>query len=247
MLKKWLRSPIVTGVLFVIAAGLILFGGIRGVQAAPRIQSEWFGAQVELDDIDVALTEQCGGEDSPRLVHGAGNLMKEENFLPEGEKFKPGMAYTERLAVRNTQNAENNQGGSDGNRIIKEYVRVTVYKYWTKTDKKTGKVSKAPELDPAKIKINFVTDGGWTIDSESTTAERTVLYYANILEPQQDSTEFTDTVTVDGSVLDDSAYKNATFHIEAIVDAVQTHNGKDAMMSAWGKNNMITVGADAEE
>ena len=37
------------------------------------------------------------------------------------------------------------------------------------------------------------------------------------------------------------------FRIRATVDAVQTHNGADAMMSAWGNNDMITVGDDAEE
>lgn len=245
MLKKLLRSPLATIGLFVAAAVLIGFGGINTVRAAPAITSTWFGAQVELDDIDVALTEQSDGEESPRVVHGDDTLLT--LLVPEGEEFTIGKTYVEKLGVFNTQNALNNNGVvEDGSRIIKEYVRVTVYKYWTRTDE-DGTTTKATDLDPAKIKLNFVTNNGWSIDSSASTPERTVLYYATIVDPQGYTTNFTDTLTIDSSVLDDEAYKDAEFRIEAVVDAVQTHNGSDAMMSAWGNNSMITVGADSEQ
>ena len=255
MLRKWLRSPLVTAALFVVAAGLILFGGIRGVQAAPRIQSTWFGAEVELDDIDVTLIEQSGKEESPRPVHGDDALLsaKDEKekllLLGDDSEFTVGKKYVEKLAVRNTVNTNNNAGGADGNagdQLIKEFVRVTVYKYWTTKDA-DGNYVKAPQLDPSKIEIGWDTSSGWSIDDRSTTAERTVLYYADILEKGKDTNAFTKSIRVDSSVLDDAAYKDARFQIEAVVDAVQTHNGKDAMMSAWGNNDMITVGADADE
>lgn len=255
MLKKWLRSPLVTAALFVVAAGLILFGGIRGVQAAPRIQSTWFGAEVELDDIDVALTEQSGTEEEARTVHGDDSLLSAKDkdgkllVLGSDAEFVVGKKYAEKLAVRNTVNANNNAGGADGkagDQLIKQYVRVTVYKYWTKKNA-DNKYVKAPELDPSKIELEWDLSNGWSIDDRSTTAERTVLYYADILNPGEDSSAFTKTIRIDSSALNDASYKNARFQVEAVVDAVQTHNGADAMMSAWGNNDMITVGADAED
>lgn len=248
MLKKWLRSPLVTGALFVVALGLILFGGIRAIQAAPRILSNWFGAQVELDDIDVAIVEQAG--DNASLVHGDDALFT--GLLGEGEDaITPGIAYPEKLAVRNTLNDKNNAGGDDGVRIIQEYVRVTVYKYWTRTDPETGEVTKATDLDPSLIDLKFVTDNGWSIDADSTTDERTVLYYASIVPPQGDTTNFIESIRIDSKVMENKKvtkqYKGATFKVEVVADAVQTHNGKDAMKGAWGKNDMITVGADAEK
>ncbi len=256
MLKNLLRSPLATIGLFVVAAVLIGFGGINAVRAAPSIQSTWFGAQVELDDIDVALTEQSAGEDSPRVVHGDDALLT--LMVPDGEEFTIGKTYDEKLGVLNTQNGLNNNGVvDDGSRIIKEYVRVTVYKYWTRTDE-NGKTVKATDLDPAKIKLNFVEGDGWTIDRSAPgfggraedynggKGERTVLYYSSIVEPGKSTTNFTDRLSIDSSVLDEDKYKDATFRIEAVVDAVQTHNGSDAMMSAWG-NTMITVGADSEQ
>ena len=246
MLKKWLRSPLVTAALLVVSVGFIVYGGIHGAQAALTITSKWFGAEVVLDDIDVALTEQSANDSEPSKKHGDDDLLT--TLLKNGEEFVVGRKYDNyRLAVRNTANDKNNQGGADGNagnQLIKEYVRVTVYKYWTKKDAE-GNYVKAPELDPKKIDLVWDTSSGWSIDEDSTTDERTVLYYSEILYKDKDTTPFTKSIRVDSSVLDDDAYDGARFKIEAVVDAVQTHNGKDAMMSAWG-NNLIAVGDDAE-
>ena len=259
MLKKWLSSPAVTTVLFVLAAGLILFGGINGAQAAPRILSTFYGAQVELDDIDVALTETNTDVIPSQAieVHGDGTADDHvpllQNLVPEGEDFQVGRTYTEKLAVRNTQNAKNDEGTTSEGRIIKEYVRVTVYKYWVRKNA-DGTFTKALDLDPDYIKLHFVTDNGWTEDKDSSTSERTVLYWGDIVYPMgneeglpSDTDYFTDTLTIDPAAIKNPAYKNAIFRVEAVVDAVQTHNADDAMMSAWGKNNMINVGSDAED
>ena len=250
MIRRWLRSPIATVVLFALAAGLILYGGINGVAAAPRIQSQWFGAQVELNDIDVAICEN--GEQ----VHGDGSLFKN---LTGGAVFEVGRAYEDVLTVKNMANELNNgtegnryknDNGEDGERIIPEFVRVTVYKYWTVTNEKGIEV-KDPNLDPSLIELNYVTDGGWSIDESSFTPERTVLYYSSILpveEGKNESTPFVNKVKINNKVLDEyDKYKGANFHVEALVDAIQTHNGDAAMLSAWGNNSMITVGADADE
>lgn len=251
MRKKWLSSPIVTAALFAVAAGLILYGGIKGAAAAPRVLSTFYGVQVTLDDIDVALTESNSdvAPSSAVEVHGDGTdggVPLLQNLLAEGEDFLVGKTYTEKIAVRNTQNVLNDEGTESEGNIIKEYVRVTVYKYWVRTNE-DGTVSKAMDLNPDYIKLGFVTGKGWNEDLDSKTSERRVFYWDGIVEPQGNTDYLTDTLSIDPAVLDDPAYKNATFRIMAEVDAVQTHNAKDAMMSAWGKSDMINVGADAED
>ena len=57
MLKSIMRSPVFAVVLFVVAAGLLLFGAVNAVQAAPRVQSNDYQAEVELSSIQTALVE----------------------------------------------------------------------------------------------------------------------------------------------------------------------------------------------
>ena len=101
---------------------------------------------------------------------------------------------------------------------------------------------------------------GWVEGEESHSGERRVLYYTSILPAGENSVtpDFTDTLTIDESVgsflakagktetvegspergaysiRTDYEYDGLRFVIEAEVDAVQTHNGADAMRSAWG-------------
>ena len=49
---------------------LLLFGTIGAVQAAPRIQSHDYRAQVVLTDIETALTEYCASETEQNQVTG---------------------------------------------------------------------------------------------------------------------------------------------------------------------------------
>ena len=225
MLKKMLRSSIAPVLLFVLAAGLIGYGGINAVQAAPRIQSEVFGAQVQLASIATALVENevvVEGDDTLLL-----DSFREANGLEENyTNFKVGQKYSEVLKAQNTG-------------VIDEYVRVTVYKYWADAD---GKELKDTQLNPGLIKVNFVTGNGWTIDEAASTEERTVLYYASSIAPEQRTSEFVDSITIDPAarkIIEGDTYKydGASFHIKATVDAVQTHNGQEAMTGAWGRTN----------
>ena len=128
-----------------------------------------------------------------------------------------------------------------------EATRVTVQHYWA--DKETG--DKLSNLDPSKIQIDFTNDG-WTEDKSAETTERNVFYYNSILKKGQTSTDFTDKISISGDIAaivgqtsqtDDNGlttitttyeYDGAQFVLEATVDAVQTHNAKDAIKSAWG-------------
>lgn len=220
MLKKILNSSITTLVASVLAIGLIGYGGIHTVQAAPRVVSEYYGVQAQLANIDTAIVENGA------IVEGPDALL--QNW-PANDTFAIGKAYDEALAVKNVGDA------SDGG--IDEYVRVTVRTYWTDAE---GKELKDTSLKPEYIRLHFVEGNGWSIDKKASTEERTVLYYSEILAPGETSAPFTDTLAISSEVTTaisgggTFSYEGVDFHISVVADAVQTHNASDAMGSAWG-------------
>ena len=228
MSKKTERFPLIAIGLFALAAFLIGFGGINAVRAAPRIESADYRAQVQLTSIHVALVE------NGKVVQGDNELLTDLLERSGDTELKVGKTYDEVLSVRNA----NHPGESIEGSAIDEYVRVSVYRYWTDA---TGK---AVDLDPSLIKLNFVTDKGWTIDEEASTPERTVLYYKDILEEGDETTPFADSITIDSAAStamggNTYLYKGVKCNIKAVADAVQTHNGEQAMKSAWGRTNTV--------
>lgn len=130
--KKWITSPIATIVLFVTAAGLLLFSTIGGARAAFLAISETYSGQVEMYDIGVSLMEKSAHDEEAEIVAyrnyeknsqdewretpgKVGKLL--ENLLASNEEFVPGKTYSEEISVKNTG-------------TINEWVRVTIYKYW---------------------------------------------------------------------------------------------------------------------
>lgn len=235
MMRKLLSTPVATALLFVLAAGLIGFGGINAAAAAPRIISEWYGAEVVLTNIHTAIVENDVVVEGERTLLGKtfadanpSLTWSDENSRVEG--FAPGVTYKE---VLKAENVRHDSG------TIPQYVRVTVYKSWTLA----GTETKLPELDPSLIELNFVTGNGWTIDPAASTDERTVLYYSGIVDPTGRTSEFMDSIYISPEVatlMDANGnliYQGAECHIKATVDAVQTHNAQDAMTGAWGRTN----------
>jgi hypothetical protein len=241
-LKEFLGKPLVTGALFAVALALLLIGSIGGTRAALTIQSEYYNSEVEVLNIGVALVEK-DADGVFQVVSGKDALMGENTPIgkavkienSESKKFYVGKKYPETLAVRNTAD-------------IDEYVRVAVYKYWLDENG-----NKFPEMDSQWIELGFVTTGNWSIDAESTTEERTVLYYSEPIAPGEDTTEFlesvsinkqatkkiTKTETVEGNVTKISwtyDYNGKQFCLEVYVDSVQDHNPDTAKVSAWGVN-----------
>lgn len=252
------------------ASGLLLFSGsIGGTRAALTYYSDVYSSRVELGNIGVTLLES-GETDSAsdgsdtwntiafrdydrdgRWETESGDLLN--TMLPkdaEGnlEDLQIGKVYKEKLKVQNTG-------------AIGEYVRVSVYKYWT--DK--GGDERNRDLDPEYIELEFANtgDGGdWLIDESAGTKERTVLYYRNVLPVNGETSSFTDSIkinsditkmvaeeTVSETVSETAGGKEKTtikkstyvydgkqFCIEVEVDAVQDHNAKEAILSAWGKD-----------
>ena len=237
--RDFLSKPAVTAVLFALALLLLGSGTVGGARAALNIQSEYYNSEVELNDIGVALIEKQA-DDSFKVVAGKNALMGETSqigaAIKADGKLLPGKTYSEVLAVRNT--AE-----------INEYVRVSVFKYW-----QDANGNKIPEMDSKWIKLGFVTGNGWTIDTSSTTEERTMLYYGTDIAPGMDTTPFLSTVTIDDTVLTKVSqstsvengvtvirttyiYNGNRFCIEVLVDGVQDHNADQAKLSAWGVND----------
>lgn len=238
MIKTLFRSPVATAVLFIVAAALLLGGTVGAVQAAPRIQSQDYRAEVVLSNIETALTECQGGTFANgkssggefKVVAGDDKIAQERFYKEAGDdSLILGKTYGEQLSVRNVG-------------TIPQFVRVTVKKYWIDGE------GKRVDLNPAYIKLHFTNTNKWKEDKSAETDEQRVFYYTDILNPGEDAVPFTDTLTIDSAVADEVSgktsegkpnftYKGLQFRIQAKVDAVQTHNANDAMTSAWGRTN----------
>ena len=137
---------------------------------------------------------------------------------------------------------------------INQYVRVSVYKYWLDADG-----NKMQNVSPDLIDLHL-TENGWIVDENSSTPERTVLYYSKLLNSGETSKAFADTLSIDTQVATKVTQTTATengyttitttydydglqFCVEASVDAVQEHNAEDAILSAWGRKVSISNGS----
>jgi len=262
-LKTFSRSPMGTLFMFMLAVLFLMTGTIGGVRAAPQIFNENSGyGGIQLDAIGVSLyektennaAEKVGSRDYSR-DYSNDNTSKEDfanggthvllaKLLGSDDQIQLGRKYNEQLYVKNTGN-------------IPEFVRVTIYKYWT--DSSGNKTEATDKLSPDLIDLHLVTGGEWIVDTRpgSRTRERTVLYRTSVLNPNAESDIFADTLTLDSRIIDLVDVKTSTttttsdgktitesitwlaedgyqFWIEVEVDAVQNHNAKDAVRSAWG-------------
>lgn len=242
-LKFLKQKPVI-----LLAAAAVLLGAsaVGSAQAALTYYSETYTAQVTVSNIGVSLLENGKAVshrdyiENDKWDENTGVLL--ENMLEKDEKVALGKTYKEELSVKNSG-------------TIDTYVRVILTKSWKDADG-----VKNPELSPKLIDLNLITGGSWIVDEDASTAERTVLYYKDILTAGETSPLFADTLRIDPSigtkvtetvVTDDGTYKTITyvhtydgytFNIEAEVDSVQTHNAAAAIKSAWGVD--VNIAAD---
>lgn len=229
-------------ILFIVAGLLLAMSTLGSTSAAFTYYSDNYTAQMEIYDIGVTLVETSaqGTKDiSSRDYTGANDEWKQtggtllQDMLKESNgKLVLGKNYTEALSVKNSGNMD-------------EYVRVRIFKSWLKEDD-TKETTLAPDL----IMLNM-TKNGWLVDEAATTEERMVLYWPKILKEGDTTPAFSDTVKIDSSVASKVTkstvkegplttvtttfnYDGVRFNLEVEVDAVQTHNAKDAIKSAWG-------------
>lgn len=236
MKKKKFPFRVTTAVLLSASAVLLIGSTVGSTRAALTYYSENYGAEVTVSNIGVSLLEN--GETVSRRDYDSNGEWNETSGTLladlQEETIVPGKEYDEALAVSNS--------GS-----IDSYVRVILNKSWTDSEGNTD-----PNLSPELIDLNLLTENGWIIDEDASTAERTILYYTNILPAGDTTPALSDTVRIDPAVADKVteevttdengyktitftyAYDGYTFELEAEVNAVQTHNAQDAIKSAWG-------------
>ena len=224
-----------TFLLFAASAVLLMMSTVGSTRAALTYRSENYEMKFDVSSIGVTLLENGTAVSRRDYVDDqwqeeSGALLT--NLLEEGESLMPGRSYEERLSVQNS--------GS-----IDSYVRVTLYRGWTKDGK-----SMDTELSPKLIGLDL-SGGDWIKDVSAATSERTVLYYRNILKSGQETPPLctalridpavarkvseTHTETAEGTVVSTRfAYDGFQFQVKAEVDAVQTHNAEEAIKSAWG-------------
>lgn len=128
-----------------LAAAALLFAGgtITGTRAALSYQSQSYQAEFYVNHLQVHLLENgediCGGQnDLNGKKKVTGRLATSLGYNSENElgKVEAGKVYQEEIAVENGQD-------------IDEFVRMTVRKYWVKTNE-DGSIKKAENGDPIK-------------------------------------------------------------------------------------------------
>ena len=227
-------SPRTLG-LFALSMIMLVSGGIFYAAADPSIVSEDYLAEVDVNHLQVHLLEN--GTD---VCKQDGKL--EMKSLPDA--MSPGKNYDEKISVQN---------GTE----VDQYVRVIVRKYWIDEEGK-----KTTKLDPKLIRLSYgnkdYNTSEWILNSREHTEEADTYYRKNVLSDSESSDLF-DTVSIDRSVASESnmvestrkegdrtvttwkfKYEDYQFVIQADVQAVQTHNAKDAVESTWAVDN-VTV------
>ena len=238
--KKKRSFPKVTVLLLAASAVLLVGSGVGSARAALTYYSENYSVQMNMQSIGVSLVENDQVVSSRDYADAdkwegttEGSLLS--NLLGEDEKFTPGKKYDEAISVTNSGN-------------IDTFVRVIITKSWQ--DANGGKNT---SLDPQLIELNYLTDNGWVVAEDQSTTERTVLYYTKALPVGESTPALSDTIRINESIASEVnrtvkdntitytyKYDGYTFHLDAEVDAVQTHNAKDAIKSAWGVDVNVT-------
>lgn len=234
MKKNKILFPKKVALLLGAAAVLLLGSTVGSTRAALTYYSENYSAQMNMQSIGVSLLENDKVVSSRDYVSnnewkGTSDGTLLTNLLGKDETFTPGKKYNEAISVKNSG-------------TIDTFVRVIITKSW-----QDEKGNKNTNLSPDLIELNFLTDNGWQVANAQSTRERTVLYYTKALKAGKPTPALSDTLRINPSIASDVTkvpkgktitytykYNGYTFHIDAEVDAVQTHNAKDAIKSAWG-------------
>ncbi len=268
MTKKKNKLPLSTLVLGLTAVCMLVFSGIGLARAALEIFSRQYKSQFEMFDIGISLYEDNEFLKEPMKVSNrdyanktyTSTLRLEDNWNEDSlrllngypENLELGRDYKEVLSVKNSG-------------TIDEYVRVKIYKYWMKTE--DGETRKATDLDTSFIDLQWADDLDkyWLRDTANSIGddngieETTVLYYREPLAVGDFTTDITKSLKITYPVSAKITqtvekvgtktvyttkydYDGVTFVLEAEADGVQTHNAKDAILSAWGRKVTMSNG-----
>lgn len=222
------RYRAVTAVISIAAVALLALGSVSGARAALTQTSQEYITRFGTQTIEVSLVEQTGTNDAERIEDDGALLT---NLVGENETFIVGKIYDEKLMAQNTGE-------------IDQYVRMTIHKYWVDGD------GKRVDLSPDLIHLEINEDKWFKAYEED---ETIVLYYREPLsaDPETREGQMTEAAleslqvessilklvtqtTADGVITTNYAYNGLYVGLDADVDAVQTHNAHDAILSAWG-------------
>ena len=224
---------------FVVAAALIVVGGVGTARAVAQYQSNAYEAQIAMKEVGVTISEN-GTLVADKQDNKVSDLLT--NLVPEGETFATNKPYAEVLKATNAG-------------TITEYIRVVLDLYW-----KDAEGNKLTNLSPSLIGMSLTEDGdwlkdleanGWVIDYDNSSylngGEQLILYYAQPVEVGDSTSEISNFISVDskistavtqteedGVVTTVYKYDGVQFGVGIEADAIQTHNAEDAMLSAWG-------------
>lgn len=231
--------------LALIAAAILLFSfsGVMGVRAALTTESEQITSNFGMSDLAVELTENGTVLDGSRDEAVPLNLDHLDKDSDGNIMIKPGKLYKETIGARNASEHD-------------QYVRIIIKKYWS------GEEGKDPSLTPDMIELRI--GDGWKKSSKESTKETETLYYLEKLPSGQESKPAITGVKISSKVLDaveineesekvgnktiytyEYDFEGCAMVIEAELQAVQTHNAKDAIVSVWG-NDAPAVGGDGK-
>ena len=130
---------------------------------------------------------------------------------------------------------------------ISEFVRIIITKYWAdKDENKIENKNGGVDIDEL-IELNFTGDENWLIDEARATTERTLAYYKKAIDVREETGALIDSIKISPDIYDygytisedENGNITVNYDINGLrmgieVDAVQTHNAKVAIKSAWG-------------
>ncbi|MBR6114870.1 MAG: hypothetical protein IKQ10_06750 [Oscillospiraceae bacterium] len=213
--KNYRSSSLITGILFVLALGLLLFSTIGAARAA-LVESAEYETYVHTNDLSVAVNYE--GDDVVQAFLG-------KDAEGKTNPWAPGKLYRGSVEVENTGH-------------IDEFVRVVVHKYWKDGD------GKRTDLDPSLIQVGFAS-GWSKIDStaESETYVRSAKLTAQNAADMITSIKVDGSIVneveqvTEGKIITTTyKYDGMQIGIELEICAVQTGSKADATLSAWGKS-----------
>lgn len=233
--KKSVLWPVL---LLGVSVVLLLLSAVGSARAALTYYSENYAMEVTVSSIGVTLVENGKDVSYRNYIEddwsdsGSGELLLGLLEKTNG-KLIPGRNYQEALAVKNSG-------------AIDSYVRVILYRSWQNSEGE-----KDTELSPELIDMGLSDGNGWIIDEKASTPERMVLYYTKVLPVGASTPTLCETLRVHPDIFQKVTeertavaggetitatyqYDGYFMSLEAEVDAVQTHSGREAIKSAWG-------------
>ena len=208
MKKNKILFPKKVALLLGAAAVLLLGSTVGSTRAALTYYSENYSAQMNLKHIGVSLVEN-------------------------------GQVVSSRDYVSGNEWSGNTEGKLLAN-MLGENEKFTPGKQYDEAIS----VTNSGDIDTF---VRVIITKSWKDKEDQSTPERMVLYYTKALAPGETTPGLSDTIRIDESVAqqvnkvtDGSTvtyqykYDGYSFNLDAEVDAVQTHNAKAAIKSAWG-------------